>query len=119
MWPRSAAARPSASPANFPQDVAPLAAEVNQLIDANREIVERARTQVGNLAHALKTPLSVLINEADSQSPSLPEKVREQTEIMRQQVTFYLDRARAAARARTSGRGHRGQAGGRGAGSHV
>ena len=87
----------------FPQDVAPLAAEVNQLIDANREIVERARTQVGNLAHALKTPLSVLINEADSPSPTLPGKVREQAEIMRQQVTFYLDRARAAARARTVG----------------
>ena len=87
----------------FPQDVAPLAAEVNQLIDANREIVERARTQVGNLAHALKTPLSVLMNEADSESPSLKEKVREQAEIMRRQVSFYLDRARAAARARTFG----------------
>ena len=87
----------------FPHDVAPLATEVNQLIDANREIVERARTQVGNLAHALKTPLSVLMNEADLMSPALPEKVREQTEIMRRQVTFYLDRARAAARARTFG----------------
>jgi signal transduction histidine kinase len=87
----------------FPQDVAPLATEVNQLIDANREIVERARTQVGNLAHALKTPLSVLMNEADSMSPTLSEKVREQAEIMRRQVTFYLDRARAAARARTFG----------------
>jgi signal transduction histidine kinase len=87
----------------FPQDVAPLATEVNQLIDANREIVERARTQVGNLAHALKTPLSVLVNETDSMTPSLSEKVREQTEIMRRQVTFYLDRARAAARARTFG----------------
>ena len=87
----------------FPQDVAPLATEVNQLIDANREIVERARTQVGNLAHALKTPLSVLVNEANSMSPTLSEKVREQAEIMRRQVTFYLDRARAAARARTFG----------------
>ena len=87
----------------FPQDVAPLATEINQLLDANRQIVERARTQVGNLAHALKTPLSVLINEADSMSPSLSEKVREQAEIMRRQVTFYLDRARAAARARTFG----------------
>jgi signal transduction histidine kinase len=87
----------------FPQDVAPLAAEVNQLLDTNREIVERARTQVGNLAHALKTPLSVLMNEADAMSPSLSEKVREQAEIMRRQVTFYLDRARAAARARTFG----------------
>ena len=87
----------------FPQDVAPLALEVNQLLDANREIVERARTQVGNLAHALKTPLSVLINEAELKSESLPEKVREQSEIMRRQVAFYLDRARAAARARTIG----------------
>jgi signal transduction histidine kinase len=87
----------------FPPDLAPLATEVNQLIDANREIVERARTQVGNLAHALKTPLSVLMNEADSESGGLPEKVREQTEIMRRQVTFYLDRARAAARARIFG----------------
>ena len=87
----------------FPPDLAPLATEVNQLIDANREIVERARTQVGNLAHALKTPLSVLMNEADSESGGLPGKVREQTEIMRRQVTFYLDRARAAARARIFG----------------
>ncbi len=87
----------------FPQDVAPLAVEVNQLLDANREVVERARTQVGNLAHALKTPLSVLINEADSKSESLPEKVREQAEIMRRQVAFYLNRARAAARAGTVG----------------
>ncbi len=89
---------------DFPRDVAPLAAEVNQLIDSNREIVERARTQVGNLAHALKTPISVLVNEADSASPNLADKVREQTGIMRRQVTFYLDRARAAARARAPGR---------------
>ena len=53
----------------FPQDVAPLAAEVNLLLDANRDVVERARTQVGNLAHALKTPLSVIVNEADSEQP--------------------------------------------------
>ena len=58
----------------FPQDVAPLAFEVNQLIDANREIVERARTQVGNLAHALKTPLSVLMNEADTNERRLARK---------------------------------------------
>ena len=48
----------------FPVEIAPLARETNALIDANREIVERARTHVGNLAHALKTPLSVMINEA-------------------------------------------------------
>ncbi len=87
----------------FPDDVAPLAAEVNQLLDANREILERARTQVGNLAHALKTPLSVLVNEAETPTPDLPEKVREQAEVMRSQVGFYLERARAAARAHATG----------------
>ncbi|MGD0640424.1 MAG: ATP-binding protein [Roseiarcus sp.] len=87
----------------FPQDVAPLAAEVNLLLDANRGVVERARTQVGNLAHALKTPLSVIVNEADSNSPRLADKVREQAGVMRRQVSFYLDRARAAARAGAAG----------------
>ena len=48
----------------FPEEIAPLARETNALIDANKEIVERARTHVGNLAHALKTPLSVMVNEA-------------------------------------------------------
>jgi signal transduction histidine kinase len=87
----------------FPQDVAPLAAEVNLLLDANKEVVERARTQVGNLAHALKTPLSVIVNEAESGGAPLSEKVREQAEIMTRQVSFYLDRARAAARANSPG----------------
>ena len=87
----------------FPRDVAPLAAEVNLLLDVNRGVVERARTQVGNLAHALKTPLSVIVNEADSNSPTLGEKVREQAAVMRRQVSFYLDRARAAARASAPG----------------
>ncbi|HXT05319.1 MAG TPA: sensor histidine kinase [Roseiarcus sp.] len=87
----------------YPQDLAPLAAELNLLLDANREVVRRARTQVGNLAHALKTPLSVIVNEAEAGSPKLGEKVREQAEVMRRQVTFYLDRARAAARATSIG----------------
>ena len=87
----------------FPQDVAPLAAELNLLLDSNREVVERARTQVGNLAHALKTPLSVIVNEADAGSPTLAEKVKEQAEVMSRQVSFYLDRARAAARANSPG----------------
>ena len=87
----------------YPDDLAPLAGEVNLLIDANREILERARTQVGNLAHALKTPLSVLVNEAANDDTSLAGKVREQTTLMRDQVNGYLDRARAAARAGSIG----------------
>jgi signal transduction histidine kinase len=87
----------------FPDEVAPLAQELNLVLDANREIVSRARGQVGNLAHALKTPLSVLLNEAGSSPDPLAEKIREQSAIMRDQVQYYLDRARAAARAATIG----------------
>ncbi len=83
----------------FPVEIAPLARETNALIDANREIVMRARTHVGNLAHALKTPLSVMLNEATIHGGDpLALKVQEQTEIMRDQVARHLERARIAAR---------------------
>ncbi len=83
----------------FPVEIAPLARETNALIDANREIVERARTHVGNLAHALKTPLSVMMNEAAARpDDALASKVKEQTGIMREQVSRHLERARIAAR---------------------
>ena len=83
----------------FPIEIAPLARETNALIDANREIVARARTHVGNLAHALKTPISVMLNEATTHGDDpFALKVREQTEIMRDQVTRHLERARLATR---------------------
>src|SRR3954452_25100534 len=88
----------------FPEEIAPLARETNALIDANREIVERARTHVGNLAHALKTPLSVIVNEARGDDP-LATKVREQAAVMRDQVQHHLERARIAARATVMGTG--------------
>ena len=82
----------------FPEEIAPLARETNALIETNREIVERARTHVGNLAHALKTPLSVMVNEASARPRDpLAAKVLEQAEIMRDQVTRHLERARLAA----------------------
>ena len=87
----------------FPFDIAPLASELNLLISANREVVERARTQVGNLAHALKTPLSVIINEAEAESAPFAVKVGEQAVVMRDQVAYYLERARAAVAARKIG----------------
>src|SRR4051794_31479553 len=86
----------------FPEEIAPLARETNALIDANREIVERARTHVGNLAHAPKTPLSVIVNEARGDDP-LAAKVREQAAVMRDQVQHHLERARIAARATVVG----------------
>jgi signal transduction histidine kinase len=84
---------------DFPVEVAPLARETNALIEANREIVTRARTHVGNLAHAIKTPLSVILNEASTQpADPLAAKVREQADVMRDQVARHLERARIAAR---------------------
>jgi len=83
----------------FPVEIALLARETNALLDANREIVTRARTHVGNLAHALKTPISVMLNEAAAHGTDpFALKVREQTEIMRDQVARHLERAHLAAR---------------------
>ena len=87
----------------LPDEIRPLQQELNALIASNREIVERARTHVGNLAHALKTPLSVISNEARGKDSPLAAKVIEQAEIMRTQITHHLDRARVAARSSTIG----------------
>ncbi|MDJ0893657.1 MAG: ATP-binding protein [Alphaproteobacteria bacterium] len=81
---------------DYPTEVMPLVTELNALIDHNAQVVARARTHVGNLAHALKTPLTVLANEADGGRPGA-ETVRRQTELMRGQVDRYLARARTAA----------------------
>ena len=82
---------------DLPAEIEPLRAELNALIQANQDTIERARTQVGNLAHALKTPLAVMINEAREERTPLGDKIVEQGEIMRDQVNHYLDRARVAA----------------------
>jgi len=82
----------------LPTEIRPLQQELNALIQSNREIVDRARTHVGNLAHALKTPLSVITNEAREKDGPLAGKVIEQAELMRNQITHHLDRARVAAR---------------------
>jgi signal transduction histidine kinase len=89
---------------DFPDEIVPLQTELNALIKSNQDIVERARTQVGNLAHALKTPLAVITNEADDHDTEFAAKVSEQAQLMRDQVTHYLDRARMAARASVIGR---------------
>lgn len=84
----------------FPVEIEPLARETNALLDANREIVERSRMHVGNLAHALKTPLSVIVNEANAHSDeAFSGKLLEQATIMRDQIAWHLERARIAARA--------------------
>ena len=87
----------------LPAEIEPLVNELNALLESNQEIIDRARTQVGNLAHALKTPLSVVINEARASREPFAVKVAEQGEIMRKQVNHYLDRARIAAQVNVIG----------------
>ena len=87
----------------YPTELTPLAEELNALMAHNQDIVERQRTHVGNLAHALKTPLSVLLAEADLQPGGLASIVTRQAEAMRLQVDHHLRRARAAARAQGLG----------------
>ena len=89
----------------YPAELEPLAAELNALVAHNQEVVERQRTHVGNLAHALKTPLSVVLTEARSEPGKLSEVVIRQAETMSQQIDHHLRRARAAARA--GGQGER------------
>ena len=84
-------------PGDFPTEIQPLADEMNALLDHNNQIVERSRTQVGNLAHALKTPLAVLLNESELHQGQLSDVVAKQSEMMRRQVEHYLRRARVAA----------------------
>jgi signal transduction histidine kinase len=83
----------------YPLEIQPLAEQVNRLLDHNQAVVERQRTHVGNLAHALKTPLSVMLAEAEGEKGLLADTVRKQTEVMKGQVDHHLRRARAAARA--------------------
>jgi signal transduction histidine kinase len=90
--------------AALPQEIVPLQQELNALLKSNQDIVERARTHVGNLAHALKTPLAVILNEARDDQSSFARKVSEQAEIMGTQINLYLDRARMAARIGVIGR---------------
>ncbi len=81
----------------YPVEIQPMVDEMNNLIDNNRKVVERARTQVGNLAHSLKTPIAVLANEAAAGRDVKAELVRAQAAAMHQQVDHYLTRARIAA----------------------
>jgi signal transduction histidine kinase len=80
----------------FPAEIAPLADELNKLIAHSAEVVGRARAHVGNIAHFLKTPLTVLHNEAQQSPGPLADLVMKQVAMMRRQVDHYLARARAA-----------------------
>ncbi len=89
--------------AEYPSELKPLAEELNALVAHNQDVVERQRTHVGNLAHALKTPISVMMTEASQQPGLLADVVAHQADAMRQQVDHHLRRARAAARSQGPG----------------
>lgn len=89
---------------DLPAEIEPLQFELNELMHSNQEIVDRARRHVGNLAHALKTPLAVITNEAREEKGGFGAKVAEQAQIMSDNVSHYLDRARMAARVNVIGR---------------
>lgn len=82
---------------SFPAEIEPLANETNALIENNRRIVERSRTQVGNLAHSLKTPLAVLANEGRLIGGDKGRLIVDQASAMQKQLEHYLQRARIAA----------------------
>jgi signal transduction histidine kinase len=90
---------------DYPSEIAPVAEEVNELLRSNTQIIERAKNQVGNLAHGLKTPIAVLRNEAAAaKANSLSRVVLSESEKMQQLVTTYLDRARISARSAVVGK---------------
>ena len=88
-------------PRNFPSEVQPLVDDLNNLIEVNAQMLLRARTQAGNLAHALKTPLAVLTDEAyrlESKGLGEPATViLQQCTRMQRQIDYQIARARAAA----------------------
>ena len=73
----------------YPSEVQPLATEINDLLQHNEKIVERARTHVGNLAHVLKTPLAVISNEIEKDNTVLKNQIL----LMRKHIDRYLKKA--------------------------
>ncbi len=88
---------------DWPTEVRPLVRELDALMEHNAAVVERARTHVGNLAHALKTPLAVLGNEMGRRGGPRAEAMERQVSTMRRWIDHYLARARAAATAAVLG----------------
>ncbi|APL96226.1 HAMP domain-containing histidine kinase [Sphingobium indicum] len=82
----------------MPAEVLPMVEELNALLAHNERQAEEARTHAGNLAHALKTPLTVIMNAATAQSPDLGDTVIREATTMRRQVDHHLARARAVGR---------------------
>ncbi len=86
-------------PQDLPTEVRPLIDNLNGLLDQNDAMIQRARLQAGNLAHALKTSLAHLQIEADRLADKDPSGaiIQEHCNIIRRQIDYQLARARATA----------------------
>lgn len=82
----------------LPLEVQPLVVELNALLEHSERQAEEARTHAGNLAHALKTPLTVVMNAATAKADDLADTVIREAAVMRRQVDHHLARARAVGR---------------------
>jgi len=82
---------------DFPFEIRPLVREINSLLKHNSEVLVRTRTHVGNLAHALKTPLSVLSNVLKKKDYKFSKNLETQTQKMQSFIKHYLSRAQTAA----------------------
>ncbi|HEV8388448.1 MAG TPA: ATP-binding protein [Dongiaceae bacterium] len=78
-----------------PTEIAPLAQELNALLDHHGSLIARARGQAGDLAHALKTPLAVLRNELENEDVADRKLALEQIVAMTDAVQHHLSRAQA------------------------
>jgi len=87
----------------FPLEIQPMVDDFNEVLAHNARIISHARTQAGNLAHAVKTPLTILANAAARSDPGLPQLVSGQVEMARRQIDYHLAQARAAAAANVPG----------------
>ena len=74
---------------SYPLEVQPLASEINELLDHNAKIIDRAKTHVGNLAHVLKTPLAVISNEIKTEDNIMNNQVI----LMKRHIDRYLKKA--------------------------
>jgi signal transduction histidine kinase len=83
---------------DYPIEIGPLVGEINELLDHSERQADAARRHAGNLAHALKTPMSVLIGETEGRDDPLAQTVRRELQTMRRHVDHQLARARAIGR---------------------
>ncbi len=95
------AGKAKAMAGDYPTEIEPLVSDINSLLETNAAMVKRARIQAGNLAHGLRTPLAIILDEAEQLNadghPESAKAVLTECERMQRQINYHLARARVAA----------------------